>query len=145
MYDPSRRFCCLDVRVHVSEPYIRIGSMVALKRFILVSLWISERHILSSLFQAAQAIPLRALKSLFESMINEPRYLKSSTLLIRRPERAFKGGGVAEVVMNSVLVSLQMRPTAEAASSRDCKSDSAFETDSAVMARSSAKSKSVRY
>ena len=75
------------------EPYIRIGSMVALKRFILVSLWISERHILSSLLQAA-------LKSLFESMINESRYLKSSTLLIRRPEPTFKGGGVAEVVMN---------------------------------------------
>ena len=30
----------LDVRVHVSEPYFRIGSMVALKRFILVSLGI---------------------------------------------------------------------------------------------------------
>ena len=33
VYDASRRFCCLDARVHVSELYIRIGSLDALKRF----------------------------------------------------------------------------------------------------------------
>ena len=57
---------------------------------------------------------------------------KSSTLLIRRPESAFKRGGETEVVMNSVFASLQLKSTTGAASYRDYKSDSVFETDSTV-------------
>ena len=31
VYVPSSLFCCFDVNVHVSEPYIRIFSMVRIR------------------------------------------------------------------------------------------------------------------
>ena len=50
-----------------------------------------------------------------------------------------------EVEINSVFDSLQMSPTAEQASARECSSNYALEIDSAIRARSSAKFKSVKY
>lgn len=122
-----------------------MGSIVALKRLIFMPLWRLERQILSNLLQATHAMALRVLKSLLESIMKEPRYLKSSTRLRSRPELALRESWLDEVEINYVFDSLQMSPTAEQASSRECSSNSALEIDSAIRARSSAKYKSVKY
>ena len=66
----------------VSAPYNRILSTGARKNASLVSLEILDFHIRCSLLQADQASALRMLKSLLQSLIYNPRYLKSSTVFI---------------------------------------------------------------
>ena len=77
--------------------------------------------------------------------MEEPRYLKSSTFLISFPERDLMDCSEREVVMNSVLDSLQISPTAAVSDSSECKRASASTMDCDVRARSSAQSRSVSY
>ena len=70
--------------------------------------------------------------------------MKSLTRFISAPESDRIGSSVDDVEMNSVLDSLHMRPTAAAAPSKDWRRVSAFLMDSEMIARSSAKSRSVR-
>ena len=99
---------------------------------------------LLSLLHAAHANALRDLKSFSESIMYEPRYLKSSTSLMVAPESDRRPWWFGVVEVYSVFTSLQCSPTSFAAFSSDCKSDSAFSTSSDTRARSSAKSRSVR-
>ena len=71
--------------------------------------------------------------------------MKSSTRLMLVPEKDTKESSVDDVDMNSVFDSLHMRPTAAAAPSSDWRRVSAFFMDSEMIARSSAKSRSVKY
>ena len=84
-----------------------------------MELWRLEFQIVSNLLHAVQAIPFLDLKSFFDSIICEPRQTKSSTCLMGAPEREWMVSDEVDVDMNSVLVSLQRSPTAEAASSSD--------------------------
>ena len=71
--------------------------------------------------------------------------MKSLTHLKSVPERDRMESSVDDVEMNSVFDSLHMRPTAAAAPSNDWRRVSAFLMDSEMIARSSAKSRSVKY
>ena len=62
-------------------------------RLTFVALAMLERQMLSSLLHAIQANALRHLKSFSESIMYDPRYLKSLTLSIFAPEIVLIGGG----------------------------------------------------
>ena len=69
MYVPSSLLVALADIVHVSEPYRRIGSTVALKIHTFSWLLMSEIQILCMSFEAAQAIPFLTLKSLSDDVM----------------------------------------------------------------------------
>ncbi len=94
------------MRVQVSEPYIRTGSMVDLNRLIFRSFGRFDRQILSILLHAFQASAFLVEKSFAESMMNEPRYLKSWTCLSNVPLLADMVG-LTLLDMNSVFEALQ--------------------------------------
>ena len=64
VYVPSSLCCCLSVRVHVSAPYSKIGSITAVNSFIFRLLSMFERHTLSWALQACQASAFLVLKFL---------------------------------------------------------------------------------
>ena len=75
VYVPSNLFSSLAERVHVSDPYRRIGSISVLKIFVFISVSRLETQILCRSLQADQAIPFLVLKSFSELEMKEPRYL----------------------------------------------------------------------
>ena len=81
MYQPSILFSNVFVIVHVSLPYNKIVSIVALNIRIFSFLFIVDFQICFSLWHAFQVIAFLTSKSLSELVIHVPRYLKLTTTL----------------------------------------------------------------
>ena len=65
---------------HISQPYRRMDSMVAMKNLSFRSLRMSDFQTELILFKACHASALRMRKSFSDFIMWEPRYLKSGTL-----------------------------------------------------------------
>ena len=128
VYTPSKRFSRSFFMVQVSAPYNRILSTEAQKNVSLVSLEILDFHIRCSFLQADQVSALRMLKSFLLSLINDPKYLKSSTVFRDVPFKVWISFQVDFSFSNIhfVLVPLSVKPTLCAAVSSDWSSISAL-------------------
>ena len=89
--------------VHVSDPYRRMHSTVDRKMFIFMLLGRFDFHILSSLLHAFQASAFLILKSFSDSIMCEPRYLKSSTCFNGEPSTFLMVGSNADEVIRKAV------------------------------------------
>ena len=107
---PSRDFRVDEFRDQHSHPYRRIDSTVARKNLILRSRDSFDLHTALISFRAFHAIALRTLMSWVVQLIQDPRYLKSSTVStgISFAVRSDVSGRLTDIAL--VFLALIVRP-----------------------------------